>query len=97
MVQATRPTSAGITLNTFSSSVATRGAYQRSFDSIGLAGGGGGIVTYYKKRARDSACLSPTYVTWVTTNVNQAYPDPLPCGGPLVETVIAEFWQVQVS
>lgn len=72
-----------------------RAAVQHPMESIGIAGSGSNIVTYYKKRARDSACGTVTYVTWVTTNVNQAYPFAFPCGGPLVEEIIAETWQVQ--
>lgn len=62
--------------------------------TIGVASDGVSVTTYYKKRARDSACGSPTYVTWVTTNSSQSYPGALPCGGPLVEEIIADLWQL---
>lgn len=67
---------------------------QHPMDTIGVAQTAITLITYYKKRARDPACITPTYVTWVTTNVSQVYPFALPCGGPLVEEIIAEFWQV---
>lgn len=78
-----------------STAMSTRVSIQYPMSTIGTASAGGtGVVTYYKKRARDSACVSTTYVTWVTTNLNAPYPDALPCGGPLVEEIVAETWQV---
>jgi len=55
---------------------------------------GGGMITYVKKRARDSGAPGPIYVTWVTNVVSQPYPYPPPYGGPLVDIIIAELWQV---
>jgi hypothetical protein len=51
-------------------------------------------VVIYKMRARDSSCVSPTYVTWLATSPTTPYPGALPCGGPLVETTIVETWEV---
>lgn len=53
--------------------------------------GGTTITTYYKLRARDSACGSPTYVEWVTTVTPltvASYGGALPCGGPLVDLTV---------
>jgi len=52
-----------------------------------------GSTTYYRKRARDSSCLTAQYVYWTTTDPNGAYAGILPCGGPLVDTVIVEVFQ----
>lgn len=51
-------------------------------------------VMQYKKQARDSACATSTYVTWVTTDPDSSYPGALPCGGPLVESIIMSSWIV---
>ena len=68
---------------------------QHAMISVGTSQAtGSGITTYYKKRARDSGNASPVYVTWVTTILAQPYPYTPPYGGPLVDTVIAEWWQV---
>lgn len=56
--------------------------------TAGVQGG----VRHYKKQARDSAAVSPTYVTWVTTDPGAAYVGTLPAGGPLVETTILSEW-----
>lgn len=61
-----------------------------------IGGGGGGvtITTYYKLRARDSACSPVTpssYVEWVTTVTPltvASYGGALPCGGPLVDLTV---------
>jgi len=72
-----------------------RSAYPNPMGSIGVpSAGGSGVVTYFKKRARDSGAPGVTYVTWVTTLSTQPYPFTPPFGGPLVEVIIAELWQV---
>lgn len=66
-----------------------------SFQEGNIGGVGSGVTTYYKKRARDSACGSPAqYVSWVDTDPAAPYPGALPCGGPLVEEVIVGIVQV---
>jgi len=58
------------------------------------SGGGAATITYYKLRARDSACVlsNPNkYVEWETTTFPltvASYPGVLPCGGPLVELAV---------
>lgn len=80
-------------LTDLSSTVVSRVSIQYPMSTIGTASAGGtGVTTYYKKRARDSAFVSATYVTWVTTNLNAAYGGPFT--GPLVEEIVAETWQV---
>lgn len=75
--------------------ITTRAGVQRPMASIGTSGGGGsGITTYYKKRSRDSGSPTPAFVTWVTTISAQPYPFSPPFGGPLVDEVIADTWQV---
>lgn len=72
-----------------------RSAYPNPMGSIGVpSAGGSGLTTYYKKRARDSGAPTTTYVTWVTTLSTQPYPFSPPFGGPLVEEILAEVWQV---
>lgn len=56
--------------------------------------GGPSLTHYYKKRARDAGAFGTVYVTWVTTDPFSAYPDPPPFGGPLVEQVVVETWDV---
>lgn len=68
---------------------------QSSMVAIGTPSGtNSSVTTYYKKRARDSGLPTPAYVTWVTTVAGQAYPYSPLYGGPLVEVVVAEIWQV---
>lgn len=52
----------------------------------------GGATIYYRKRARDSACPSPSYVYWTATSPTAPYPGSLPCGGPLVDEVIIDVF-----
>lgn len=72
-----------------------RSGIQRPLTSIGVSSGSGAaITTYFKKRSRDSGSPTPAYVTWVTTIAAQPYPFSPPFGGPLVDEVIADTWQV---
>jgi len=68
---------------------------QHPMRTIGTAyASGSGYITYVKKRARDSGAPGVVYVTWVTNVITQPYPFTPPYGGPLVDTIIAELWQV---
>jgi hypothetical protein len=68
---------------------------QHPLRTIGTAyASGSGYITYVKKRARDSGAPGIVYVTWVTSVITQPYPFTPPYGGPLVDTIIAELWQV---
>jgi hypothetical protein len=68
---------------------------QHPMRTIGTAHASGAeLVTYVKKRARDSGAPGVYYVTWTTSVISQSYPLPPPYGGPLVDTIIAEIWQV---
>jgi hypothetical protein len=81
-------------LGDLTAGVQDRDSLQHPTGSIGVSQSAITVTTYFKKRARDSACGPATYVTWVTTNASFAFPGALPCGGPLVEEIIAETWQV---
>jgi hypothetical protein len=79
----------------------TRGVLARNFydqtpqgvDYDSVFGHTGTIVTYYRKRARDSGAPGTTYVFWVTTDPDGPYGGVPPHGGPLVDTVILEVYQ----
>lgn len=53
-----------------------------------------GTVARYRKRARDSGATGVVYVTWETTDPDGTYPGILPGGGPLVDEVILDKFQV---
>jgi hypothetical protein len=91
----THPRDTYIPLIVISPGTFFRSAYPNPMGSIGVpSAGGSGLTTYYKKRARDSGAPATTYVTWVTTLSTQPYPFSPPFGGPLVEEILAEVWQV---
>ena len=49
--------------------------------------------TYYLLRARDTACVSPTYVEWVSLTIDeQGFPGVFPCGGPLGDLAVIASW-----
>lgn len=93
--RSSQPVNDDLNHDDLSTAVSTRVSIQYPMETIGVsASGGSALTTYYKKRARDSSCVTATYVTWVTTNQNAGYLGALPCGGPLVEEIVAETWQV---
>lgn len=91
----THPTATYVPLISIAPAFFFRSAYPNPMGSIGVpSAGGSGLTTYYKKRARDSGAPTTTYVTWVTSLSTQPYPFTPPFGGPLVEEILAEVWQV---
>jgi hypothetical protein len=72
----------------------TPGGKQYVSGELFSSGGGAATITYYKLRARDSACVlsNPNkYVEWETTTFPltvASYTGVLPCGGPLVELAV---------
>lgn len=51
-------------------------------------------ITRYRKRARDSGSVDVVYVTWETTDPDGTYQGIIPGGGPLVDEVILDEYQV---
>lgn len=47
---------------------------------------------FYKLRAYDTSCVTPTYVTWVDTQVSLANAPSFPCIGPYSAPEILETW-----
>jgi len=47
---------------------------------------------YYKLRAYDLACSTPTEVTWVDTQISLTNAPAFPCGGPYSEPEVLETW-----
>lgn len=56
-----------------------------------------GKTSYYRMRARDSACLVPTFVHWTVTgspdSTGAQYTGSMPCGGTLADITIEAAWQ----
>lgn len=47
---------------------------------------------YYKLRAYDTSCGTPTSVTWVDTQISLANAPPFPCSGPYTAPEVLETW-----
>lgn len=47
---------------------------------------------FYKLRAYDTSCSTPTYVVWVDTEVSLANAPPFPCSGPYSAPEVLDFW-----
>lgn len=50
------------------------------------------LVKYYKLRAYDISCASPTFVTWVDTQVSLANAPTFPCSGPYSSPEVISTW-----
>lgn len=54
---------------------------------------GGGIGNqYYKLRAYDTSCSTPTAVTWVDTQISLANAPAFPCSGPYTNPEVLDTW-----
>jgi Concanavalin A-like lectin/glucanases superfamily len=73
-----------------SSKIRTAGEIARSF----ARGTPVDKITRYRKRARDSGSAGTVYVTWETTDPDGAFPGTIPGGGPLVDEVTLDEFQV---
>lgn len=49
-------------------------------------------VRYYKLRAFDTSCSTPTSVTWVDTEISLANAPAFPCSGPYSDPEVLETW-----
>lgn len=49
---------------------------------------------YYKLRAYDTSCVTPTAVVWVDTQVSLANAPPFPCSGPYTSPEVLDTWYV---
>lgn len=47
---------------------------------------------YFKLRAYDTSCVTPTSVTWVDTQISLANAPPFPCSGPYTAPEVLETW-----
>lgn len=50
------------------------------------------LVKYYKLRAYDISCASPTFVTWVDTQVSLVNAPTFPCSGPYSSPEVISTW-----
>jgi len=57
-----------------------------------LGAGGFTSAQYYKLRAYDVSCTTPTSVTWVDTQVSLANAPPFPCVGPYTTPEVLDTW-----
>lgn len=49
-------------------------------------------IQYYKLRAYDTSCVTPTYVVWVDTQVSLANAPVFPCSGPYSAPEVIDTW-----
>lgn len=49
---------------------------------------------YYKLRAYDTSCVTPTPVVWVDTQISLANAPPFPCSGPYTSPEVLDTWFV---
>lgn len=54
--------------------------------------GGGVGARYFKLRAYDLSCSTPTYVVWVDTQVSLANAPAFPCSGPYSQPEVLQTW-----
>ncbi len=68
--------------------------FQRIFQAGVLPASHGGIASqqYFKLRAYDLSCSTPTYVVWVDTQVSLANAPAFPCIGPYSQPEVLETW-----
>jgi len=55
---------------------------------------GSSSVTYYKLRAYDSSCVSPTAVIWTDTTISLTNAPAFPCSGPYVNLTVISQWTI---
>lgn len=70
--------------------------YFKTVYSAGFFPTTGGFVSaqYYKLRAYDLSCVTPTYVVWVDTQVSLANAPAFPCSGPYSAPEVIETWYI---
>jgi len=57
-----------------------------------LLSGSYASTQYFKLRAYDLSCATPTYVTWVDTQISLANAPAFPCSGPYSAIEVIETW-----
>jgi hypothetical protein len=60
--------------------------------ALPLRSGGFASAQYFKLRAYDTSCVTPTAVTWVDTQVSLANAPPFPCSGPYTTPEVLDTW-----
>lgn len=70
--------------------------FKRVYAAGALPGLAGKSVSaqYYKLKAYDLSCSTPTYVTWVDTQVSLANAPSFPCSGPYSAPEVIDTWYV---
>jgi len=69
--------------------------FQNVYNSgISPASTGSGLTTYYKLRAYDLSCSTPTPVYWVSTSISINAAPAGPCGGSYGPVEVVETWNV---
>lgn len=60
--------------------------------ALPLRAGGFTAAQYYKLRAYDTSCVTPTPVVWVDTEVSLANAPAFPCSGPYTTPEVLDTW-----
>jgi hypothetical protein len=70
--------------------------FKRIFEAgaLPLRAGGFTSAQYFKLRAYDTSCVTPTQVVWVDTEVSLANAPPFPCSGPYTSPEVLDTWYV---